>query len=58
MKEKIIAQRYINKPFLYKGHKIEFRIYVYVASTRPLQVYMYKRALIKRYAKSLMQMRH
>ncbi|CAD8137738.1 unnamed protein product [Paramecium pentaurelia] len=48
--EKIVAQKYINKPFLYKGHKIEFRMYIYLASSKPLQLYMYKRALIKRCA--------
>ncbi|CAD8076688.1 unnamed protein product [Paramecium sonneborni] len=48
--EKIVAQKYINRPFLYKGHKIEFRIYIYLASSNPLQVYTYKRALIKRCA--------
>ncbi|CAD8132232.1 unnamed protein product [Paramecium pentaurelia] len=48
--EKIVTQKYINRPFLYKGHKIEFRIYIYLASSNPLQLYVYKRALIKRCA--------
>lgn len=50
-KTMMIAQRYITNPYLYKQHKIEFRIYWFIASTNPLQVYAYTRPLIKRCAK-------
>lgn len=36
---------------MYKGHKIEFRIYFTITSTSPLIVHAYKKALIKRCAK-------
>jgi tubulin polyglutamylase TTLL1 len=38
-----IAQKYISNPFLYKGHKIEFRIYFFIESTMPVIAYSYKR---------------
>ncbi|CAD8106689.1 unnamed protein product [Paramecium sonneborni] len=46
----VIAQKYINNPFLFKGHKIEFRIYFIIASTYPLIVYAYDSSLIRRCA--------
>ncbi|CAD8156648.1 unnamed protein product [Paramecium pentaurelia] len=49
--KQVIAQRYISNPFLYKGHKIEFRIYYTIISTKPVIAYSYSRALIKRCAK-------
>jgi hypothetical protein len=33
------VQRYIANPMLYKGHKIEVRIYFIIASTTPLIIY-------------------
>ncbi|CAK56620.1 unnamed protein product (macronuclear) [Paramecium tetraurelia] len=46
----IIAQKYINNPYLFKGHKIEFRIYFIIASTYPLIAYAYDSSLIRRCA--------
>jgi len=37
--ENILAQKYIDNPFLYKGHKFDFRIYMLIASVNPLKVY-------------------
>ncbi|CAD8120836.1 unnamed protein product [Paramecium sonneborni] len=45
-----IAQKYINNPYLFNGHKIEFRIYFIIASTYPLIVYAYDSSLIRRCA--------
>lgn len=40
MRDKTVqAQRYIPNPMLYKGHKIEVRIYFVIASTNPLIIY-------------------
>ena len=49
IKDRKVAQRYINRPFLFKKHKIEFRMYVFIASSLPFTVYVYKRPLIKRF---------
>jgi hypothetical protein len=52
MKKNILmVQKYITNPYLYKGHKIEFRIYFLITSTEPFIVHAYKKALIKRCAK-------
>ena len=32
-------QRYISKPLLLDGHKFDFRIYMLIASTNPLQLF-------------------
>ncbi len=37
--ENILAQKYIDNPFLYKGHKFDFRIYMLISSVNPLKVY-------------------
>ncbi|CAD8109435.1 unnamed protein product [Paramecium sonneborni] len=43
-----VAQQYIGNPLLYKGHKIEFRVYWIIASTNPLIAYAYDKTLIRR----------
>ncbi|CAK61412.1 unnamed protein product (macronuclear) [Paramecium tetraurelia] len=43
-----LAQQYIGNPFLFKGHKIEFRVYWIVVSTNPLIAYAYDKTLIRR----------
>ncbi|CAD8208080.1 unnamed protein product [Paramecium octaurelia] len=43
-----VAQQYIGNPLLFKGHKIEFRVYWIVASTNPLIAYAYDKTLIRR----------
>ncbi|KAM3127735.1 hypothetical protein pb186bvf_020167 [Paramecium bursaria] len=51
VKELKVVQQYINNPYLYKGHKIEFRIYFVFASTLPIIAYAHDKALIRRCAK-------
>lgn len=34
-------QRYVTKPFLIDGLKFDMRIYVLLAGTEPLRVYLY-----------------
>ncbi|CAD8189187.1 unnamed protein product [Paramecium octaurelia] len=43
-----VAQQYIGNPVLFKGHKIEFRVYWIIASTNPLIAYAYDKTLIRR----------
>ncbi|CAK92738.1 unnamed protein product (macronuclear) [Paramecium tetraurelia] len=43
-----VAQQYIGNPQLFKGHKIEFRVYWIIASTNPLIAYAYDKTLIRR----------
>ncbi|CAD8188739.1 unnamed protein product [Paramecium pentaurelia] len=43
-----VAQQYIGNPLLYKGHKIEFRVYWILASTNPIIAYAYDKTLIRR----------
>ncbi|EGR31534.1 hypothetical protein IMG5_107540 [Ichthyophthirius multifiliis] len=44
------VQRYINNPLLLDGHKLEARIYFFIASTDPLIIYCEKLALLKKCA--------
>lgn len=39
MKKNIVIQEYIYNPFLYKGHKFDFRVYLFIASVDPLIVF-------------------
>lgn len=43
IKQQIVGQKYISNPFLYKGHKIEFRIYFSIVSTKPMVAYSYSK---------------
>lgn len=46
----MIVQEYVTNPYLYNGHKMEFRTYFQIASTNPPILYGYKKALIKQCA--------
>ncbi|CAD8067466.1 unnamed protein product [Paramecium primaurelia] len=48
--QNVIIQEYIKNPYLFKGHKMEFRSYFQIASTNPPILYGYKKALIKQCA--------
>ncbi|CAD8070420.1 unnamed protein product [Paramecium sonneborni] len=48
--QKVIIQEYLKNPYLYKGHKMEFRCYFQIASTNPPILFGYKKALIKQCA--------
>jgi hypothetical protein len=39
--EKCVVQRYLSKPFLIDGLKFDMRIYVLVAGTDPLRIFVY-----------------
>jgi len=47
LNDKTLAQRYINKPHLYEGHKYVFRFYLLITSVDPLRVYLYKDGFVK-----------
>ena len=42
-----LVQRYIDKPCLVAGYKFDLRLYVYVASFWPLQVFLYRKGLTR-----------
>ena len=42
-----IAQRYIDRPFCVSGHKLDLRLYVLVASTEPLRIYLHDDCLLR-----------
>ncbi|CAK77369.1 unnamed protein product (macronuclear) [Paramecium tetraurelia] len=48
--QNVIIQEYIKNPYLFKGHKMEFRSYFQIASTNPPILFGYKKALIKQCA--------
>lgn len=37
--DNILAQKYIHDPLLFEGHKFDFRIYMMIASVKPLKIY-------------------
>ena len=40
-------QRYVKKPFLIDGLKFDLRIYVLIAGTDPLRIYIYEEGLTR-----------
>lgn len=43
--ERCVVQRYLHKPFLIDGLKFDMRIYVLVAGTDPLRIFVYEEGL-------------
>ena len=37
--DNVVAQKYIDDPILYEGHKFDFRIYMMISSVNPLKIY-------------------
>ncbi len=46
-RKRVIAQLYISDPFLIHGNKFDLRLYVYVSSVDPLQLYIHKQGLVR-----------
>lgn len=42
-----VVQRYVDRPLLIFGHKVDFRIYVLVTSFQPLRMYIYENFLTR-----------
>ena len=42
-----VVQRYVTKPFLIDGLKFDMRIYVLLAGTDPLRIYLYNEGLAR-----------
>jgi len=42
-----VVQKYVVHPFLLEGLKFDFRIYVLLAGTDPLRVYLYDEGLVR-----------
>ncbi|CAK64163.1 unnamed protein product (macronuclear) [Paramecium tetraurelia] len=42
-----VAQRYLDKPFLIEGLKFDLRVYVLLAGTDPMRIYVYQDGLVR-----------
>lgn len=47
-----VVQEYIERPLLIYGHKIDFRVFLFVASTNPLLAFYYPIFMVRRSSKS------
>jgi hypothetical protein len=39
IQDNVVAQTYVDNPLLFKGHKFDFRIYMFISSVDPFKVY-------------------
>ncbi|KAM9804686.1 tubulin monoglutamylase TTLL4 [Neosynchiropus ocellatus] len=46
-KRPLLVQKYLHKPYLISGNKFDLRIYVYVTSYNPLQIYIFNDGLVR-----------
>ena len=45
--QQFLAQRYLARPALVKGHKFDLRVYILITGTNPLRVFIYKDGVVR-----------